>query len=192
MTFDWSRRLGQPAALLRGRRHDHLADRASPWRSRCPAGSCWRCCGCRRFAPVGAPATAFVEFFRATPLILQIYWAFYVLPVIARHPAVARSRPALVGLAATSRPSTPRRSAPASTRSARASGMPALALGMSRAPGVAQDRPAAGGDARAAGARQHLGVAVQGHLARLGHRGRRAVLHGAADPRRRPTACSRC
>jgi His/Glu/Gln/Arg/opine family amino acid ABC transporter permease subunit len=27
--------------------------------------------------------TGFVEFFRATPLILQIYWAFYVLPVIA-------------------------------------------------------------------------------------------------------------
>ena len=25
-------------------------------------------------------ATAFVEFFRATPLILQIYWFFYVLP----------------------------------------------------------------------------------------------------------------
>ena len=25
-------------------------------------------------------ATAFVEFFRATPLILQLYWAFYVLP----------------------------------------------------------------------------------------------------------------
>src|SRR5262245_46671379 len=30
--------------------------------------------------PVGGFATAFVEFFRATPLILQIYWAFYVLP----------------------------------------------------------------------------------------------------------------
>ncbi len=27
-----------------------------------------------------APATAFVEFFRATPLILQVYWVFYVLP----------------------------------------------------------------------------------------------------------------
>ena len=27
-----------------------------------------------------ALATAFVEFFRATPLILQIYWVFYVLP----------------------------------------------------------------------------------------------------------------
>lgn len=26
------------------------------------------------------PATFFVEFFRCTPLILQVYWAFYVLP----------------------------------------------------------------------------------------------------------------
>jgi His/Glu/Gln/Arg/opine family amino acid ABC transporter permease subunit len=32
--------------------------------------------------PVRLFATGFVEFFRATPLILQIYWAFYVLPVI--------------------------------------------------------------------------------------------------------------
>ncbi len=31
-------------------------------------------------APVRFIATAFVEFFRATPLILQLYWAFYVLP----------------------------------------------------------------------------------------------------------------
>ncbi|MEI7600555.1 amino acid ABC transporter permease [Aestuariivirga sp.] len=29
---------------------------------------------------VSKPATAFVEFFRATPLILQIYWVYYVLP----------------------------------------------------------------------------------------------------------------
>jgi His/Glu/Gln/Arg/opine family amino acid ABC transporter permease subunit len=29
---------------------------------------------------VAKPATAFVEFFRATPLILQIYWVYYVLP----------------------------------------------------------------------------------------------------------------
>ena len=26
------------------------------------------------------PATAFVEFFRCTPLVIQVYWAFYVLP----------------------------------------------------------------------------------------------------------------
>jgi len=29
---------------------------------------------------VRAAATGFVEFFRATPLILQIYWVFYVMP----------------------------------------------------------------------------------------------------------------
>ena len=29
---------------------------------------------------VSGAATAFVEFFRATPLILQIYWVYYVLP----------------------------------------------------------------------------------------------------------------
>ena len=29
---------------------------------------------------VSSAATGFVEFFRATPLILQIYWVFYVLP----------------------------------------------------------------------------------------------------------------
>ena len=29
---------------------------------------------------ISMPATAFVEFFRATPLILQIYWVYYVLP----------------------------------------------------------------------------------------------------------------
>jgi polar amino acid transport system permease protein len=29
---------------------------------------------------VATSATAFVEFFRATPLILQIYWVYYVLP----------------------------------------------------------------------------------------------------------------
>jgi polar amino acid transport system permease protein len=33
-----------------------------------------------RFRVVRTLTTAFVEFFRATPLILQIYWVFYVLP----------------------------------------------------------------------------------------------------------------
>lgn len=35
-----------------------------------------------RFGYVRTVATWFVEFFRATPLLLQIYWAFYVLPVM--------------------------------------------------------------------------------------------------------------
>ena len=47
--------------------------------------------------PVNWAAASFVEFFRATPLVLQIYWAYYVLPVIAdiRLSAVAT---ALIGL----------------------------------------------------------------------------------------------
>ena len=32
--------------------------------------------------PVGLLSTAYVELFRSTPLILQIYWAFYVMPVV--------------------------------------------------------------------------------------------------------------
>jgi len=31
--------------------------------------------------PVGLVSMAYVELFRSTPLILQIYWAFYVMPV---------------------------------------------------------------------------------------------------------------
>jgi His/Glu/Gln/Arg/opine family amino acid ABC transporter permease subunit len=35
-----------------------------------------------RWSVVRAPVTAFVEIFRATPLLLQVYWAFYVLPAL--------------------------------------------------------------------------------------------------------------
>lgn len=31
---------------------------------------------------IRAPATVFVEVFRSTPLLLQVYWAFYVLPAL--------------------------------------------------------------------------------------------------------------
>jgi len=33
------------------------------------------------WAPLGAIATAYVELFRNLPLILLVYWAFYVLPI---------------------------------------------------------------------------------------------------------------
>jgi polar amino acid transport system permease protein len=33
------------------------------------------------WSPVRGAATAFVEFFRTTPVLLQVYWVFYVLPV---------------------------------------------------------------------------------------------------------------
>jgi len=50
------------------------------------------------FPPLQWLATAFVEFFRATPLVLQIYWAYYVLPVLTdlRLSAITT---ALIGLA---------------------------------------------------------------------------------------------
>ena len=118
------RRLGQPAAAPGRRLHDHLAHRGHHGAGASPAGSSWRCCGCRRLASVSAPATAFVEFFRATPLILQIYWAFYVLPAYFDMQLSQLSHRASSASPATSRPSTRRRSAPASSRSAKASGMP--------------------------------------------------------------------
>ena len=34
------------------------------------------------WAPVSRVATAYVEFFRNLPLILVVYWAFYVLPIL--------------------------------------------------------------------------------------------------------------
>ncbi|WP_137387748.1 amino acid ABC transporter permease [Rhodoligotrophos defluvii] len=46
---------------------------------------------------ISMPATAIVEFFRATPLILQIYWTFYVLPV-ALDIRMSAFTTALVGL----------------------------------------------------------------------------------------------
>ena len=74
--------------------------------------------------PVRLVATAFVEFFRATPLILQIYWAFYVMPAMF-DVRLSEFGTALVGLVCNIRPSTRRRSAPASCRSGAASGTPA-------------------------------------------------------------------
>lgn len=47
---------------------------------------------------VSVPATAFVEFFRATPLILQIYWVYYVLPAYF-DVQLSQLATAIVGLA---------------------------------------------------------------------------------------------
>jgi His/Glu/Gln/Arg/opine family amino acid ABC transporter permease subunit len=47
---------------------------------------------------VSGTATAFVEFFRATPLILQIYWVYYVLPAYF-DVQMSQLSTAIVGLA---------------------------------------------------------------------------------------------
>lgn len=46
-----------------------------------------------------APCAAFIEFFRATPLVLQIYWAFYVLPYLTGF-ALSAFLTAVIGLTA--------------------------------------------------------------------------------------------
>lgn len=51
-----------------------------------------------RFRIVRGLTTAFVEFFRATPLLLQIYWVYYVLPIIL-DVQLSQLTTALTGLA---------------------------------------------------------------------------------------------
>src|SRR5437588_10458948 len=72
------------------------------------------------WTPVRAVATAYVELFRNLPLILVMYWAFYVLP-IATGLGLSPFATGLAALALTSRPTTPRPSGPASARSGAAS-----------------------------------------------------------------------
>lgn len=50
------------------------------------------------FRLIAGLATAFVEFFRATPLILQIYWVYYVLPAYFDL-QLSQTATAIVGLA---------------------------------------------------------------------------------------------
>jgi len=53
-----------------------------------------------RIGPIAAlrwAAAAFTEFFRATPLLLQVYWAFYVLPTLTGV-ALSPFATALIGL----------------------------------------------------------------------------------------------
>ena len=92
---------------------------------------------------VSGRATAFVEFFRATPLILQIYWVYYVLPAYFDMQLSQLAHRASSGSPATSRRSTPKPSAPASCRSVRANGMPGWRSAW-RQRDVLSDHPAAG------------------------------------------------
>ena len=158
------------------RRHHGAGD---PRRARC-----WPRCACRRSRPLRLAATAFVEFFRATPLILQIYWAFYVLPAFFDIRSRQLDAPRIVGLACniSAFNSETFRAGIVSIRQGQWNA--GLALGMSRPQvffrivlpqAVMRVLPALAID---------LGVAVQGHLARLGDRGRRPVLRRAAAARR--------
>ncbi|MFO1056433.1 MAG: amino acid ABC transporter permease [Dongiaceae bacterium] len=96
MTFDWSvisdnaGRLAQGAGLT-------VVLAVATMALAIPGGLLLAFLRLSPLAPVRVAATAFVEFFRATPLILQIYWVYYVLPVMTdiMFPPVAT---ALIGL----------------------------------------------------------------------------------------------
>lgn len=79
MTFDWSVVTGNLGLLLQGAEVT-VALTCITMALAIPGGLLLAALRLSPLAPVRGLATAFVEFFRATPLILQLYWTFYVLP----------------------------------------------------------------------------------------------------------------
>jgi His/Glu/Gln/Arg/opine family amino acid ABC transporter permease subunit len=81
VTFDWSVVLDNLPLLLRGALVT-VALTVATMVLAIPGGLVLAALRLSPMVAVRAAATAFVEFFRATPLILQLYWMFYVLPVL--------------------------------------------------------------------------------------------------------------
>jgi His/Glu/Gln/Arg/opine family amino acid ABC transporter permease subunit len=79
VTFDWSVVTGNLGLLLQGAEIT-VALTCITMALAIPGGLLLATLCLSPFAPLRVAATAFVEFFRATPLILQLYWTFYVLP----------------------------------------------------------------------------------------------------------------
>jgi His/Glu/Gln/Arg/opine family amino acid ABC transporter permease subunit len=79
VTFDWSVVTGNVGLLLQGAEVT-VALTCITMALAIPGGLLLATLRLSPFAPLRVAATAFVEFFRATPLILQLYWTFYVLP----------------------------------------------------------------------------------------------------------------
>ncbi len=79
MTLDWSVVWGNRGRLIEGAEVTIMLT-ATTMAIALPGGLILALLRLSPFRAVRGAATAFVEFFRATPLILQIYWVFYVLP----------------------------------------------------------------------------------------------------------------
>jgi len=134
------------------------------------------------WTPVRAVATAYVELFRNLPLILVVYWAFYVLPIAT---GLGLS-PFATGLAAlalnvTAYNAETFRAGIGSIRRGQLEA--AMALGMSRAQALRRIVLPQAVRRILPVLASTLGVAVQRHLARLGDRGQRARVRGDADTR---------
>jgi His/Glu/Gln/Arg/opine family amino acid ABC transporter permease subunit len=79
VTFDWPVVWGNLSLLLQGAVTTVVLTVVTMALS-IPGGLLLAALRMAPIAPLRLAATAFVEFFRATPLILQLYWAFYILP----------------------------------------------------------------------------------------------------------------
>ena len=82
MSFDWSVVWQHRDALDRRHRHDHPADRGDDGDRRALRHRRRDVAPLRPGRRCARIATAYVEFFRNLPLILVVYWAFYVLPIL--------------------------------------------------------------------------------------------------------------
>ena len=80
MTFDWSVIWQHRGALLAGTATTILLT-VLTMAIAVPCGMIVAALRLYGWAPVRAAATAYVELFRNLPLILVVYWAFYVLPI---------------------------------------------------------------------------------------------------------------
>ncbi|MBV9521253.1 MAG: amino acid ABC transporter permease [Alphaproteobacteria bacterium] len=96
MTLDWSVVWDNRGRLLEGAELTVVLT-AATMAIALPGGLILALLRLSPFAAVRGAATGFVEFFRATPLILQIYWVFYVLPA-AFDVQLSEFMTALVGL----------------------------------------------------------------------------------------------
>ena len=81
MTFDWNVVWQYRDALAKGTATTVLLTFAT-MAIALPCGAIVAVLRLYAWAPMRALATAYVEFFRNLPLILVVYWAFYVLPIL--------------------------------------------------------------------------------------------------------------
>jgi len=81
VTFDWSVVWQHRAALVQATGTTVLLTVATMLIA-VPCGIVVAVVRLYAWKPVGALATAYVELFRNLPLILVVYWAFYVLPIL--------------------------------------------------------------------------------------------------------------
>lgn len=81
MTLDWAVLWTYRAPLLRGLGVTVLLA-AATMAMAVPFGLLLAFCRLSRFRAVRFPTAAFIELFRCTPLLLQVYWTFYVLPAL--------------------------------------------------------------------------------------------------------------